>query len=170
MIQTQSPCTFFALGTVHVPHTACTTTDVSKNQRQQHPLCARVLPCLRAPCPYLRVPISRPGPTLACLCLAYATCVLFARACHVIISGDPYTNPLRVFYSAHCTCYVRHTRCFQWLLSLYVRKYSHYTPCPFSLSLLPNPLSASLPGSRTRGGVLPSTRVMCISACRCMCA
>jgi len=109
VIQTQSPCTFFALGTVHFPHTACSTTDVSENRRFQSPLCARVLPCLRAPCPYLRVPILRPGPTLACLCLAYATCVLFARVCHVIISGDPHTNPLRVSYSAHCTWMNKHT-------------------------------------------------------------
>ena len=28
--------------------------------------------------------------------------------------------------------------CFQWLLSLYVQKYSHYTTCSLSLSLLPN--------------------------------
>ena len=117
--------TFFALGTVPVPHTACTTTDVAKNRRQQRPLCARVLPCLRAPCPYLRVPFLRAGLTLACLCLAYAACVLFARVCHVITSGDPLTNPLRVSYSAHCTCYVHHARCFRWLLLLYVRKYSH---------------------------------------------
>jgi len=66
-------------------------------------------------------------------------CVLFARVCHVITLGDPLTNPLRVSYSAHCTCYVCHARCFWWLLLLYVLKYSHYTPCPFSLSLLPNP-------------------------------
>jgi len=72
-------------------------------------LCARVLPCLRAPCPYLRVPILRPGPTFACSCLAYASCVLFARVCHVIISGDPHTNPLRVSYSVHCTWLNKHT-------------------------------------------------------------
>jgi len=37
------------------------------------------------------------------------------------------------------TCYVRNALYYQWWLSLYVRKYSHYTPCPFSLFLLPNP-------------------------------
>jgi len=155
---------------MHVPHTAWTATDVAKTRRQQHHLSALVLPCLRALWPYLRVPFLRAGPTLACSCLADAACVLFARVCHVITSVDPLTNPLRVSYSAHCTSYVLHARCFRWLLLLYVRKYCHYTPCPFSLSLLPNPLSASLPGSRTRGGVLPSARVMCISTCRCMCA
>jgi len=124
---------------MHVPHTTRIATDIAKPRRQQHPLCARVLPCLRALCPYLRVLFLRAGPTLACSCLAYAACILFARVCHVITSGNPRTNPLRVSYSAHCTCYVHHARCFQWLLLLYVRKYSHYTPCPFSLSLLPNP-------------------------------
>jgi len=49
------------------------------------------------------------------------------------------------------------------ILSLY--------PMPFlSLSLAQPPLSSPLPGSRTRGGVLPSARVMCISACMCMCS
>jgi len=73
----------------------------------------------------------------------------------------------------HCACnfYVHHVRSFWWLLSQYVRKYSHYTLYPFSLSLLPSPpLSAPLPRSRTRGGVLPCARVMCISACMCECA
>jgi len=37
------------------------------------------------------------------------------------------------------TCYLRNALCYQWWLSLYVRKYSHYTPCPFSLFLHPNP-------------------------------
>jgi len=50
---------------MHVPHTACTATDVAESRRQQCPLCARVLPCLRAPCPYLRVPFLCAGPTLA---------------------------------------------------------------------------------------------------------
>jgi len=40
---------------MHVPHTTCTATDVAKARHQQRPLCARVLPCLRALCPHLRV-------------------------------------------------------------------------------------------------------------------
>jgi len=147
---------------MHAPHTACTVTDVAKTGRQQRPLCAHVLPCLRALCPYLRVPFLHAGRTLACSCLAYAACVPFACVCHVITSGDPLTNPLRMSYSAHCTCYVRHARCFQWLLLLYVRKYSHYTPCPFSLSLLPNP--HCLPHYQTHARVEGSSppRVSCV--------
>ena len=160
MIQTQSPCVFFALGTVH----ACSTHSLNCHRCSQNPTSTMPFVCacasLLARTMTLRVPFLRTGQTLACLCLAYVVCVLFARVCHVITSGDPLTNPLRVSYSAHCTCYVHHARCFQWLLLLYVRKYSHYTPCPFFLSLLPNPLSVPLPGSRTRGGVLPFARVM----------
>jgi len=32
-----------------------------------------------------------------------------------------------------------HPLCYRWWLSLYVRKHSHYTPCPFSLFLDPIP-------------------------------
>ena len=32
-----------------------------------------------------------------------------------------------------------HPLCYRWWLSLYVRKHSHYTPCPFSLFLHPIP-------------------------------
>jgi len=38
-------------------------------------------------------------------------------------------------------CYIRNALCYRWWLSLYVLKYSHYTPCPFSLFLHPNPHS-----------------------------
>ena len=52
-----------------------------------------------------------------------------------------------------------------------VRKYSRYTPWPFSLSLLSNLHSLPpFPGSRMRGGVIPSARVMCVSACVFACA
>jgi hypothetical protein len=154
---------------MHVPHTTCIATDVAKTRRQQHPLCARVLPRLRALCHYLCVLFFCAGPTLACWCLAYAACVLFARVCHFITSGDPRTNPLRVSYFAHCTCYVRHARCFQWLLLLYVRKYSHYTPCPFSLSLLPNPhcLPHYQAHARVEGSSPP--RVSCVYPRACVC-
>ena len=67
---------------MHVPHSACTATDVAKTRCQRHHLCVLVLPCLRAQCPYLRVPFLHAGQTLACLYLAYAVCVLFARVCH----------------------------------------------------------------------------------------
>jgi len=57
VIQTQSPCEFFALGTVH----ACSTHSQQLHGRCQNststiPFVCSVLPCLRAPCPYLRVP------------------------------------------------------------------------------------------------------------------
>ena len=80
---------------------------------------------------------------------------------------------LRVCPETHCacTCPMRHARCFQWLLLRYGRKYYHYTPWPLSLSLLSNPpLCPPFPGPRTRGGVIPSACVMCVSACVFACA
>ena len=35
--------------------------------------------------------------------------------------------------------FLLHPLCYRWWLSLYVRKHSHYTPCPFSLFLHPIP-------------------------------
>ena len=147
---------------MHVPHTACTNTDVAKTRRQQRTLCARVPPCLRAPCPYLRCPFCAPNNCLIvpCLCRVRSVCT---RLPHHYF-GDPLTNPLRVSYSAHSTCYVHHAYCFWWLLLLYVRKYSHYTSSlSLSLSSAQTSLSAPLPGLRTRKGVLPFTLAMCIS-------
>jgi len=37
------------------------------------------------------------------------------------------------------TCYVRNALYYRWWLSLYVRKYSHNTPYPFSLFFIPTP-------------------------------
>jgi len=65
-----------------------------------------------------------------------------------------------------CTCTIRHAcwqqQICQFLLSLYVRKYSHYTPCPFSLSLLPNlpRLPSYHADARGEGYFLP--RVSCV--------
>jgi len=77
--------------------------------------------------------------------------------------------PARALRHCTCTCSVRHACCFRWLLSLYVRKYSHHTP--FSLSLLPNlhcfPLTWLTHSGR--GNPPPSARVMCVSACGCAC-
>ena len=83
--------------------------------------------------------------------------VICLHAFSMSLLHNPRTNPLRVSYSAHCTCYVHHARCFWWLLLLYVWKYSHYIPCPFSLSLLPNPhcLSHYQAPARVEGSSLP---------------
>jgi len=165
VIQIQIPCMFFTLGTVQ----ACSTRSLHRNRRSQNQMSARVLPCLRAPYPYLRVPILRAGLTLACSCLAYAACVLFARVCHVI------------FWATHlpttCACPTLLI-----VLSMYVMSTlfggCYYCMCGNTLTI-PHTLSLSLfcptlnvcPMTRlTRGGVLPSVRVMCISACMCMCA
>jgi len=61
-----------------------------------------------------------------------------------------------------CTCLVRHVRCFQWLLSLFVRKYSHYTPCSFSLFLLPNLLCLPPYQADTRREASSPPRVLCV--------
>ena len=204
MIQTQFPCKFSALGTVHDPHTGCTTTDITKNQRQQHPFRECLLPCLRAPCPYLCMPFSRTGPTLACSCLAYAAYVLFAHVCHVITSGYPRTKPLRVstllivhgLINIPCnandvhrarlphTCMRQaHSSLITHALAMYVMPAvfggSCHCMCGNTLTI-PHAPSLSvfcptltvclLPDSRTRGGVLLSTRVMCVSACMRVCA
>jgi len=69
-----------------------------------------------------------------------------------------------------CTCYVRHARCFWWFLSLYVRKYTHHTPCPFFLCLLPNPhcLPPYQAHARVEGSSSP--RVSCVYPRACVCA
>jgi len=67
-----------------------------------------------------------------------------------------------------CTCYVRHVRCLWWLLSLYVRKYSHYTPPPFSLSSSQPPPSAPYQADARGEGSSP-LRVSCVYPRACVC-
>jgi hypothetical protein len=114
---------------MHVPHTACTATDVAKPRRQQRPLCARVITCLRVPCPYLRVPFLRAGPTLACSCLAYAACVLFARIATSLLRATHYQPLARALL---CSLYLLCTSCP--LFSVVV-----ITICAEILSLYPMP-------------------------------
>jgi len=63
-------------------------------------------------------------PHSACTCSVHCCCLRLPF---------PYMHAL-----CHCPCTssVRHACCFRCLLSLYVRKYSHYTPCSFSLCCL----------------------------------
>ena len=78
---------------------------------------------------------------------------------------------MRTLCRCPCTSSVRHTYCFRCLLSMYVRKYSHYTPYPFSLSLPPNLHCLPRYQNDERGErYSPPARVMCVSACmRGMC-
>jgi len=119
VIKTQILFMFFALGTVP----ACSTHSLYGHRRSQNLMCARVLPCLRATYPYLRVTILRVGLTLACLCLAYAASVLFARVCHVIISGARV-----LLYSLYLLC----TSCPLFLVVV-------ITVCAEIISLYPTP-------------------------------
>jgi len=71
--------------------------------------------------------------------------------------------PMHTLRRCACTCSVRHACCFQWLLSLYVRKYSHCTPRPpFSLSLLPSPHCLPPYQADTRGEGYYPPRVSCV--------
>jgi len=97
----------------------------------------------RAP---LRVPFARAGAPFACTCIAHSPFALFPRA---------------------YTYYVRHVRCLWWLLSLYVRKYSHYTPSPFSLSSAQPPLSAPYQAD-ARGEGSSLLRVSCVYPRACV--
>jgi len=65
---------------------------------------------------------------------------------------------------------MRHAHCFRWLSLWYVRKYSHYTPWPFSLSLLSNlhPLPLLRSKHAGRGNPLRVCHV-CIRMRVCMC-
>jgi len=76
---------------------------------------------------------------------------------------------MRHAHCSHCACYVRHVLCYWWLLSLYVRKYSHYYPCPFSLSPLPNPhcLPPYQADARREGSSPP--HVSCVYPRVCVC-
>ena len=97
--------------------------------------------------------------------------VFLAAVCHAPTCSCPLCA--HVWPDTHCACIcpVLHARCFQWLLSLYVQKYSHYTPWPVSLSLLSNlHCLPPFPGSHIKGGLIPSARVMCVSACVLACA
>jgi len=71
-----------------------------------------------------------------------------------------------------CTCSVRHACCFRWFLSLYVMKYSHYTPRPRSLSLsCPTSTPPPLPRLTHPGGgsPLPACHVcICVRVCVCV--
>jgi len=172
VIQTQSPCAFFALGTVH----ACSTHSLHCHRRSQNPTsttpfmcaCSSLLACTM-PLPARALFARRPDTCLLvpCLCRVRSICTRLPR--HYF--GRPTYQPLaRVLL---CSLYLLCTSCP--LFSVVV-----ITVCAETLSLYPMPflslssaqpsLSAPLPGSRTRGGVLPSAHVMCISACMCMCA
>jgi len=66
-----------------------------------------------------------------------------------------------------CTCSVRHA-CFRCFSSLYVRKYSHYTPCPFSLSLPPNFRCLPTYQADARGEGYSSPRISCVYPRACV--
>ena len=104
-------------------HCACSTHSLHHHRRRQIPTSTTPFVCTCAsllartmPLPARALFSRRPDTCLLVPCLCRVRSV--ARVCHVITSGDPHTNPLRVSCSAHCTCYVHHTRCFRWLLSL----------------------------------------------------
>jgi len=97
---------------MHVPHTTCTATDVAKTQRQQRPLCARVLPCLHALCPYLRVLFLRllqathvqthyACPTLLIVLAMYVIPAVFS-GCYYCICGNTLTTPHALSLSLFC--------------------------------------------------------------------
>jgi len=110
VIHTQSPCACFALCIVHIPQTQSETQLTSQKTVVDEVLGMRVcFLCLRAPCPYLRVPFVRACLAPDCTCLANAcACVLFARVCQIVTPGDSRTIPLSVPYSAHCTWLHKH--------------------------------------------------------------
>jgi len=71
--------------------------------------------------------------------------------------------PMRTLRRCACTCSVHHACCFQWLSSLYVRKYSQCTPRPpFSLSLLPSPHCLPPYQADTRGEGYYPPHVSCV--------
>jgi len=94
-----------------------------------------------------------------------------ARTCsvHCLFLHLPYPY-MRVLCHCPCTSSVCHACCFQCLFSVYVRKYSHYTPCSFSLCCLyPTstvPCLTSLRITHAGRGTAPP-RMSCLSACVC---
>jgi len=88
--------------------------------------------------------------------------VFLAAARNASTCACPSCARVRPEIHCACTCPVRHACCFWWLISLYVRKYSHYTLWPFSLSIMYN--LHSLPSSQThaRGEGQSPPRVSCV--------
>ena len=92
----------------------------------------------------LRVPVGPPLPSVyGCINITCNTNdVRKPRRPHVDVCHIHVTCTRQTHYAY--TFYVRNALCYQWWLSLYVRKYSHYTPCPFlSFSSSHPPLSTS---------------------------
>jgi len=103
--------------------------------------------------------------SLACTCIGHVACVLCARVCRTITPGVPHTNPLRVAVGPplpivygcinhkprrpHTYIQHAHGRLITHTLAVHVMSSvigggyhcmcAHYTPCPFSLFLHPNP-------------------------------
>jgi len=98
-------------------HCACSTHSLHHHRRRQIPTSTTPFVCTCAsllartmPLPARALFSRRPDTCLLVPCLCRVRSV--ARVCHVITSGDPHTNLLRVSCSAHCTCYLRHACCF----------------------------------------------------------
>jgi len=178
VIHTQSPCTFSALGIVHVPHIACTTIDVTKNPRHQRPLCARELPCLRASCPTCACPLRAQARHLPARALpmprafylrAFATSLL--RAIHIqtlcacptllIVHGcmniPCNTNDVHKARLRHTCMRHAHSRLIAHALAIYVMSavFGSCYRCAEILSLYPTPSLFLLPNLHP----LPLTRL-----------
>jgi len=102
-----------------------------------------------------------------CIALPHCACTC-SVCCPCLRLPCPY---LRALGHCACSCSVRHACCFRRLLSLYMQKYSHYTPCPFSVFLLPNlhclpPYQADARVDSLRGYSPP--RVSCVYPRACV--
>ena len=123
---------------MHVTHTACTDTDVAKTRRQQRPLCARVPPCLHAPCPYLRCPFCAQARHLPDCALPMPRAFYLHAFATSLLRGTHLPTPARVQL---CSLYLLCTSCplFSVVVITVCAKILSLYPIPFSLSLLPNP-------------------------------
>jgi len=109
-----------------------------------------------------------------CACfsaLPHSACTCSVH-CHCLHLPCPY---MRALCHCPCTSSVHHTCCFWCLLSVYVRRYFHYTPCYSSLCRL-CPTSTVPRLTRLTHAGNSTLRVSCLSACVlcvayvCLCA
>jgi len=171
VIQTQPPCAFLAVGAVH----ACSTHNPHSHRHSQTPTSTTPFVCACASLlartmslPARALFARRPDTCLLVSCLCRMHSVRTRLPCHYF-RQPTYQPPARVLL---CSLYLLCTSCplFSVVVITVCAEILSLHPMPFlSLSSAQPSLSAPLPGSRTRGGVLPSARVMCISACKCMC-
>jgi len=109
-----------------------------------------------------------------CTCFALCTVhvpqpflITHAPALYVVLACACHAPTCAPFGIAHAPALYVMPAVFRWWLSLTEILSLHPTPPLLSLSCAQTSLSPFLPGSRTRGGVPPSARVFCVSACGC---